>query len=240
MSLKPIPILMYHSIAAMPKSTVMRSLHVPTKRFYNQMRLLKLLGFKGLSMRELYPYLTGVKTGKVVGITFDDGYQNNLINAAPILKKYNFSATCYLVSHRIGSSNTWDLDKGITQSPLMTRSEIDDWIKLGMDIGAHTLTHPLLKSLNLQQSRKEIFNCKAELEEIFKVKINDFCYPFGHFNEKIVNIVKEAGYKTATTMTRGRASIQSNKLILPRIPINHHTLSHLFIVKILTKYEDRR
>ena len=89
-----IPILMYHSIEAMPKSTVMRSLHVPPKRFKIQMWLLNMLGYKGLSMRGLTPYLEGKKTGKVVGITFDDGYQNNLINAAPVLKKYNFSATC--------------------------------------------------------------------------------------------------------------------------------------------------
>ena len=83
-----IPILMYHSIEKMPKSTVMRSLHVPPKRFKFQMWLLNFFGYKGLSMRELKPYLDGKKIGKVVGITFDDGYQNNLINAAPVLKKY--------------------------------------------------------------------------------------------------------------------------------------------------------
>ena len=49
-----------------------------------------------------------------ISITFDDGYQNNLINAAPILKKYNFSATCYIVSESIGLSNKWDLKKNIT------------------------------------------------------------------------------------------------------------------------------
>ena len=190
---RPIPILMYHSIEEMPKSTVMRSLHVSPKRFRIQMWLLNILGYKGLSMRELVPYLEGEKTGKVVGITFDDGYQNNLINAAPILKKYNFSATCYLVSQRIGTSNTWDLDKGITQSPLMTQSEVQEWINLGLDIGAHTQTHPLLEELSENQSQEEIFNCKADLEHMFKVSIKDFCYPFGRFNDSSVNIVKKAG-----------------------------------------------
>ena len=158
MKIRSIPILMYHSIESMPKSTAMRSLHVPPKRFRSQMWLLKILGYKGLSMRELTPYLEGEKTGKVVGITFDDGYQNNLINAAPILKKYNFSATCYLVSQRIGTSNTWDLDKNITQRPLMNQSEIKEWLNLGLDIGAHTQTHPLLDELTEQQSQEEIFN----------------------------------------------------------------------------------
>ena len=129
-----IPILMYHSIENMPRSTIMRSLHVPPKRFQFQMWMLKFLGYKGLSMKALKPYLDGVKKGKVVGITFDDGYQNNLINAAPILLKYGFSATCYIVSERIGISNTWDIDKGIPRLPLMSKSEIRDWLKLGLDL----------------------------------------------------------------------------------------------------------
>ena len=115
---------MYHSIASSTKNTVMRSLHVPPNRFKFQMFILKILGFKGLSMRELRPYLDGEKHGKVVGITFDDGYQNNLLNAGPILKKYNFSATCYIVSECIGSSNIWDASKGISLSPLMNEKEI--------------------------------------------------------------------------------------------------------------------
>lgn len=240
MPIRSIPILMYHSIEAQPKNTVMRSLHVPPKRFGFQMWLLNMLGYKGLSMRELTPYLDGAKTGKVVGITFDDGYQNNLMNAAPILKKYNFSATCYLVSQRIGTSNSWDFDNGIKQSPLMNNSEIKEWLKFGLDIGAHTQTHPMLDKLSQQQSQKEIFNCKADLEKMFNISIKDFCYPFGRFNNSLESIVKQAGYITATTMSRGRAESQSNKLNLPRIPITHHTLPYLFLTKILTNYEDRR
>ena len=57
MSKYNIPILMYHSIELMPKSTVMRSLHVPPRSFKLQMWILKILGYKGLSIRELKPYL---------------------------------------------------------------------------------------------------------------------------------------------------------------------------------------
>ena len=235
-----IPILMYHSIESMPKSTVMRSLHVPPRRFKFQMWMLKVLGYKGLSIKKLKPYLDGVKHGKVVGITFDDGYQNNLINAAPVLMKYNFSATCYIVSENIGSSNMWDLNKKITQRPLMTENEIYKWLSLGMDIGAHTKTHVDLTSISEQKVQNEIYECKTELEKLFNVSIVDFCYPFGRFNELVCSIVKNAGYLSATTMLRGTANSKSNMLQLPRIPINHRTLPHLFLTKILTKYEDRR
>lgn len=240
MPINNIPILMYHSIEKMPKSTVMQSLYVSPKLFDLHMSLLNMLGYKGLSLKELNPYLNGEKKGKVVGITFDDGYQNNLTNAAPILKKYDFSATCYLVSQRIGASNVWDLKKGITQLPLMTHSDIQKWLNLGLDIGAHTQTHPYLDELDKQQLTQEIFNCKSDLETMFKLSINDFCYPFGRFNESIVDILKQAGYTTATTMIRGRARPHLNKLTLPRVHVTNRTLMHLFLAKILTKYEDRR
>ena len=235
-----IPILMYHSIESMPKSTIMRSLHVPPRRFKFQMWALKVLGYKALSLKKLKPYLDGEKSGKVVGITFDDGYQNNLVNAAPILVKYDFSATCYIVSKSIGSSNTWDRDKGITQRPLMTESEIHEWINLGMDIGAHTKSHLDLTSITPEEAQIEIEGCKLELEKTFNVSIADFCYPFGRFNELISVMVKNAGYLSATTMIRGRTDTNSNRFMLPRIPINHRTLPHLFLAKILTKYEDKR
>ena len=235
-----IPILMYHSIESMPKNTIMRSLHVPPRRFKFQMWMLKTLGYKALSLKKLKPYLDGDKIGKVVGITFDDGYQNNLINAAPILMKYNFSATCYIVSKGLGRTNTWDLEKGVTQRPLMTESEIHEWLSLGMDIGAHTTTHADLTSISQEKAQKEIMDCKNELEFFFDVPVTDFCYPFGRFNEFVLNAVKESGFLSATTMQRGKVKYESNRYILPRIPINHRTLPHLFLAKVLTNYEDRR
>ena len=76
---KPIPILVYHQIAEAPKKGApFRGLYVSPTAFARQMALLKLLGYQGLSMTDLQPYLRGEKSGKVVGITFDDGYLNNL------------------------------------------------------------------------------------------------------------------------------------------------------------------
>ena len=122
------PILMYHSITNMPKGTIMSSLHVPPKRFILQMRLLKLFGYRGVSMSELQLYLTGKKIGKVVGLTFDDGYRNNLINALPIIRKLGFSATVYIVSQNIGGINQWDINKGILANKMMNENEIKEWI----------------------------------------------------------------------------------------------------------------
>ena len=123
---KTIPILMYHSIANMPKGTKMRSLHVHPKKFQFQMRLLKLFGYKALSMSDLKPYLIGKKTGKVVGLTFDDGYKNNYVNALPILTKLGFSATLYAVSNNIGGVNNWDTSKGLPEKKIINEKELNE------------------------------------------------------------------------------------------------------------------
>ena len=235
-----IPILMYHSIEKMPKETVMRSLHVSPKAFAIQMSILNTLGYKGLSLNNLRPYLEGKRQGKVVGITFDDGYKNNLLNATPILNKYNFSATCFIVSDFIGLSNVWDIDKGITQRPLMSEGEIYDWINCGMEIGAHTKSHPDLTKSSKEEIYKEISECKIILEQKFNQPIMDFCYPYGKFDDLSLDLVNKSGYLSASSMIRGKASFESNRFLLPRIPINYRTLPHMFLIKILTNYEDRR
>ena len=240
MNKRPMPILMYHSIASMPKGTVMRGLHVPPKRFALQMRLLKLFGYQGLSMSAIKPYLNGEKVGKVVGITFDDGYKNNLTKALPILEKMGFSATCYIVSQNIGGINHWDIDKGIPGNPMMDEEEIKTWINAGMEIGSHTQNHIRLTECSAEIAVKEIKQSRLDLERQFNCTVEHFCYPYGDVNEDIINITKSSGYTTATTVQRSRATTEDNPLTLPRVPIWHSTFPHLFIIKILSQYEDRR
>lgn len=236
-----IPILMYHQIdAAPPKGAPMRGLVVTPGAFARQMGLLKLLGYQGLSMRDLEPYLSGAKHGKVFGITFDDGYQNNLLHALPVLLRHGFTATCYGVSQQIGGTNAWDAHKGIAQKPLMTRSEWHQWQGAGMDIGSHTRTHVDLTTIAPEAAWEEIATAKHELERCTGVIVRHFCYPYGHFNETIQSMMQRAGYATATTTVRGRATLQDDPYALPRVLVSgSSTLVHLAL-KVLTRYEDRR
>ena len=89
-------------------------------------------------------------------------------------------------------------------------------------------------------SANKVICISKSLENFFDVTITDFCYPFGQFHEDSVKVVSESGYLTATTMNRGRVNFDSDQLTLPRIPITHHTLPHLFMLKLLSKYEDKR
>lgn len=235
-----IPILMYHQIdAPPPRGTALRGLIVAPSSFAWQMRMLKLLGYRGLSMRDLQPYLEGTKRGKVVGITFDDGYQNNLHHALPVLQQYGFTATCYGVSSMIGGTNAWDRGK-VAEKPLMTLYDWRRWHTAGMDVGSHTCTHAKLTELPDSAAREEISRSQQELEQAIGDEVRHFCYPYGWYHDEHVRMVREAGYATATTTHRGRVHAGDDLYTLRRIMVARATNPLQFLMKIATAYEDRR
>jgi peptidoglycan/xylan/chitin deacetylase (PgdA/CDA1 family) len=237
----PIPILVYHQIAeAPPKGAPYRSLCVAPADFSRQMRFMRLLGYRGLSMGQLLPYLRGEKRGKVFGITFDDGFENNLIYAAPVLQKLDFSSTCYAVSQCLGQTNVWDQSVGIAQVPLMTAAQLRQWVASGQEVGAHTRHHVHLNALDPEASRLEIAQCKAELEAASTSPVLHFCYPYGEYGAEHAAIARDAGYLTSTTTERSRCTQQEKMLELPRVPVVRRTSLFTLWLKVATAYEDRK
>ena len=235
-----IPILMYHQIdVPPPKGTPLRGLIVAPSSFAWQMRMLKALGYQGMSMRDLEPYLRGEKTGKVVGITFDDGYQNNVIHALPVLRKFSFTATCYGVSSMIGGSNAWDRGL-VAEKPLMNKDDWLIWRDAGMDIGSHTCDHAKLTELSLEKAWEQISQSKQELEQALATQVSHFCYPYGWYLPQHQIMVRDAGYLTATTTHRGRVKVGDELYNLKRIMVARATNPLQFFMKIATKYEDER
>lgn len=242
---KTIPILMYHQVAeAPPKHFNMRGLVVAPATFARHMAAMNALGYRGLSMRDLEPYLRGEAQGKVFGITFDDGYENNLQNALPVLQRYGFTSTCYVVADLIGQINRWDDGRNVMKVPLMTREQLLAWVAGGQEIGSHSLTHPFLNKLSETEQTREIQASKTQLESLLgdTTPVNHFCYPYGAFNAESVACVQAAGYRTATTTNRGRVfhRPQVDMLLLPRVLVTRRTTWMQLIVKCLTAYEDRR
>ncbi|MDP3617389.1 MAG: polysaccharide deacetylase family protein, partial [Rhodoferax sp.] len=163
----PIPILTYHQIETSPaKGASFRSLYVSPGAFSRQMALLSRLGYRGLSLSALMPYLSGERSGKVVGISFDDGYLNNLTNALPVLLRHGFSSTCYAVSQQLGKTNAWDRALGVAQTPLMTAAQLRHWLAGGQEVGAHTRHHVRLTQANAATCVDEIAHSKTELEDL--------------------------------------------------------------------------
>lgn len=238
---RPIPILVYHQIdEAPPRGSPFRSLYVAPGAFARQMSFLKQLGYRGLSMGNLLPYLNGQKEGRVVGITFDDGYQNNIAHALPVLKKQGFSSTCYVVSGLLGQTNVWDMHLGIAQTPLMTEAQVRQWVAEGQEIGSHTHQHLDLLSADDAVCRADIALGKTSLEAIVGRAVDQFCFPYGLFKPKHAVMARDAGFETATTTQRGRCHERTDLSQLPRVPILRSTSLLVFWLKIATAYEDRR
>ncbi len=236
-----LPILMYHNIARVPSGLqVYRSLYVSPGTFARQMWLLRWLGYVGLSMSAAMPYLLGERHGRVAIITLDDGYADNLDAALPILQGFGFSATTYVVSGAIGRYNSWDAERLGVRKPLMSLAQLCRWNDAGMEVGAHTSTHPRLTSCTDVELYREVYGCKADLEDRLGRAVTQFCYPYGDVDERVVNATRNAGYAAATSTHRGRAVAGSNLWRLPRVQVARHHLLPQFAARILTRYEDRR
>ncbi|MFZ4481898.1 MAG: polysaccharide deacetylase family protein [Rhodoferax sp.] len=237
----PIPILTYHQIEnSPPRGAGFRSLYVSPADFARQMALLGMLGYRGLSMSDLMPYLRGERHGKVVGISFDDGYLNNLRHALPVLARHRFSSTCYVVSQQLGKSNAWDLSAGIAQTPLMDRAQLRQWLDAGQEIGAHTRHHVHLAQVDAETCRDEVEGCKTELENITGAPVRNFCYPYGEFTPELSALARRAGFDSATTTQRSRCHSGEDLMQLPRVPVLRSTSLALLWLKLATGYEDRR
>jgi len=236
-----IPILMYHQIDQTPaRGTPLRGLVVHPRSFGWQMLMLRAMGYRGLSMRDLEPYLCGDKKGRVVGITFDDGYRNNVQHALPVLHKHGFTATCYGVSQLIGGSNVWDHALGIPHKPLMDLADWKAWLNGGMDLGSHTCTHADLLKLDIKEARQEINDSKAFFEAALGYEVRHFCYPYGRFNASHKALVQDAGYHTATTTRRGRVHTGFDPFAVNRIMVARSCTPWQFVAKIMSAYEDKR
>lgn len=239
---RPIPVLMYHSIGPIPSGSRRRSIFVPARTFDRQMALLKQCGYSVVRMDEAQRQLQaegGSDRGKMCAITFDDGFQDTVETALPILTKYGHRATCYVVSGRMGQSNSWSQDTLGVTTPLASATHLREWIDGGMEMGAHTRTHARLPSLDDVALGDEIGGSKRSLEDRFGVSVTQFCYPWGAHDDRVVDAVRAAGFAGAVTTMRGRARPACDPLRIPRLHVlNQHWLAQ-FWLKLETRYGDR-
>ena len=225
-----IPVLMYHSI-----SRDNNRISVSVTNFKKQMKLMSLLGYKGYSLNKI----NSKTSKKKIIITFDDGYENIFTEAMPVLKKFNFSATCFIVNKKIGYFNDWDKNqKNFKKKKLMNKKQINTWINNGFEVGSHTMNHYNLKYLSNDQKKYQILKPKQFFETNYGINIQSFSYPFGCYNEDCLKILKR-NYKFAVTTKRSRYNKgKFNPLEIPRVPVNSNTSIFKYFLKITTFYED--
>ncbi|SMD05966.1 polysaccharide deacetylase family protein [Sporomusa malonica] len=204
-SLADVPILNYHKI-----DTLHHSLSIPPQEFEEQIAYLSQNGFTTISPDQLMSYLNHSKAlpEKPILITFDDGYLDNYTNAYPILKKYGFTATIFLVTNLVGHDERF-----------MTWDQVREMQKAGFAFGSHTVSHAALTKISREQAMEELIDSRKEMEQQLGVKARYFAYPTGAYNLQVEEMVKQAGYKAAFTIRYGQAGTESDPYALERIPI---------------------
>ena len=220
---------MYHSI-----SDDKSNLSVSVNDFERQIKYLHNSGFRTVQFNSI-----NEKVKKPLIITFDDGYKDNLINALPILKKYNFTSICFVVSDHIGKSNIWDKNNSnYVFKELLTKNDIKVWLDNGMFIGSHGKSHRSLVGLDADEIIDEIEISKRVLENMSGNKINCFSYPFGKINELSANLVNKSYHFAVSTM-RSRFDTNKHKnYFIPRVHMSNNLNRLKLFMKINTFYED--
>ena len=194
-------ILMYHSVLRAPQDP--NRVCTSPERFETHMRYLKRHGLHGVSMRELLHRVAEQgSTEGAVGLTFDDGYEDFLLNALPILEKFRFSATVFVVGGLIGEENTWDSHGGIgPRLKLLGIDGIREISERGMEVGSHSMTHVPLAGLDPESLEEEVAGSRRVLGELLGEPVEGFGYPYGSLDVAAIRAVRRAGYSYACAVS---------------------------------------
>lgn len=202
-----VPIFEYHRVEELDDVYT-----VKPKIFEGQMEYLYDLNYKSISVKELIEEMKKDKPdlkNKMV-LTFDDGYVDNLNEAAPIMNKYGYKGTIFVAI------------KFMAWPGYVTWQDLISLQDKGWEIGSHSWNHVHLDDLNDEQMKKELKDSKIFLETFipntFKT-VDTLAYPNGVYNEKVVNSLKKYGYVGAVTGDRGVNTKDTNPYMLHRINV---------------------
>lgn len=215
-------VLMYHMVGPFPQPSLHRTSFCHVRRFQAQMDWLSRGPYKVISLDQAYRGLFGAEplpSGAVV-LTFDDGYENFERWAWPELQRCGFTATVFPVTGRIGKAANW-LDESFEPAMLMDGASLRRLSRHGIGIGSHTRSHARLTQLTASQISHELRDSKSELEDLIGLPVSDFCYPYGSYDQTVLELTAEAGYRLALTCLRGAANSARNAYEIPRKAISY-------------------
>lgn len=212
-SIKNIPVLMYHSVDEV--AGINEQLYVKTSEFERQMRYLRDNGFTPVwfGLPEEYDDVE-----KPVIITFDDGYEDNYLNAYPILKEYYQKAVIFLVSGTVGTQGHLNAEE---------ISEMSDLVSFQ----SHTVTHPDLDSLTLGRIRIELALSKKMIERLTGRPVSVLAYPYGSFDNRVL-MVAARYYDFAVTVRYGCFRAGEDTLRINRVYVKRSDTIGDFATKL--------
>lgn len=204
-----VSVLMYHKVGDEKHNGAV----ISARNFERQMKYLKDHQYHPITMQELHDFVTEGKAlpSKPVCITFDDGYEDSYTVVYPIMKKYRFPWTLFLITGMVDQPGrmTWGQLKEMADSHTVT-------------IANHTVSHPHLSQLKSRgEKEKEILNAENTLVEKLGVRSPWIAYPYGDYDKEVLQICKKAGFELGMSMSDGRAHNGSDPFTIRRIWIGN-------------------
>tara|TARA_B110000114_G_C15093953_1_gene400187 strand:- start:2620 stop:3477 length:858 start_codon:yes stop_codon:yes gene_type:complete len=207
---KGIVILEYHRISESISPEDVHSIY--PEEFEFQIEYLVANGYKIVSLPEVIHLLSNGynKREKIIALTFDDGHKDNIQYAYPILKKFNVKATMFVLSNYVGKKG-WLDEKGNLNIEKVQHGQW--WDLLSWDelaeisdhfwIEAHGKSHRQMSTLAKQELREELLDPMLVIKETLNIQSTVFCYPFGDYNNEVVEQTKLLGYAGACSTHKG-------------------------------------
>ena len=169
--------------------------------FKRHVNFVKKKGLSGIS-RDLLKSL--IWNEGAVLFTFDDAYKCVYELAFPVLREAGLNGAIFIVTKYIGSTNDWDLNFGFKFSHV-GKSEIRELHENGWIIGSHTHTHPDLLRVSEKKLKEELKVSRQILEDIIGDEVFAIAYPYGRYDERVLESALEAGYTVGFATHKGKA-----------------------------------
>jgi peptidoglycan/xylan/chitin deacetylase (PgdA/CDA1 family) len=210
-----IPVLLYHAVMEDPPSWIAQ-FTVRPKDFLAHLDVIADSGRTAITVTRLVDGLAGrvALPERPVVITIDDGFADLPATTAPALADRNLPATAYLTTGALGPDGEGSL---LPTAPMMTLRQALDVADCGLEIGAHTVSHPQLDTLPTRAVRRELAEPKAILEDLLGRPVPAFAYPHGYSSPRVRRLVAEAGYTSATAVRNALSSRTDERYRIARL-----------------------
>ncbi|WAM31242.1 polysaccharide deacetylase family protein [Caldicellulosiruptor naganoensis] len=231
-----IPVLVYHYFAKGSKEAQECNSFavVDIQNFEKQMEYLYKNNFKTLTMEELYKFLKGeyIPPKKAIVITMDDGYKNNITLAYPVLKKYGFKACIFVIGKFLISKNTSNEFEYLSLEDTLKYTDVFEFGSHTYDMHRLLNGMPILLQANMLDIIFDFVNNQVLINSPY------FAYPFGAYDERVIEVLKSFNYKLAFTTKKGYVTSSTDLYEIPRFTISQKTTFDQFIKIVNGEYPD--
>lgn len=215
-----VPVFMYHAVDN--DLWGIDELFVKPERMEEQLQYLTENGYDPIFFEDLYHI---DQYDKPVILTFDDGYADNYTNLFPLLKKYNVKATVFVITNLVGNAY------------YLTEAQIQEMADSGLvSIQSHTLSHPYLDSMNIDEQRVELEESKLQITRLSKREPFVLCYPTGRYDSDTLEIIGES-YHMGIKMNGGLYTTGDSPFEINRYYISRDTSTSSYISRLESIFE---